>query len=218
MRRTFSASMSEVVGTSHRGGYVAKYVYRRCGSYNSRQGWATPPRHVPIAISPKRSVPTKPKIAPVTEAIIGEITPILVGLIGKYSNLTFPQIPGEKLGKALDAARSSARIVVEHQIRDVRRRLGEAQIRHLVEDYESGVPTTELTKNYDLGKSTVLKLLRESGTSMRRAGIPPATAELAADLYLQGRSLKSIARELAAPRSSLRIAIVQLGVPLRPTS
>ncbi len=41
----------------------------------------------------------------------------------------------------------------------------------LVQDYEAGVPTTQLTKKYGIGKGTVLKLLRDHDVRVQRQGL-----------------------------------------------
>jgi hypothetical protein len=65
-------------------------------------------------------------------------------------------------------------------------------IAQLVEDYEAGVETTELTERYRLGKGTVLKLLRVHGVAMRRQGLSPAEIDEAIQLYAAGWSLAKI--------------------------
>lgn len=54
-------------------------------------------------------------------------------------------------------------------IHNVRRRLGAEVISQLVHDYQAGVPTTELTVTYGIGKGTVLRLLRSQGVRQAQA-------------------------------------------------
>jgi hypothetical protein len=46
-------------------------------------------------------------------------------------------------------------------------------VARLVADYESGVRSTKLMKDYGLSKGSVLKVLRESGAALRRQGLTP---------------------------------------------
>jgi hypothetical protein len=40
-------------------------------------------------------------------------------------------------------------------------------IAHILSEYQSGTPTTQLTETYGIGKGTVLRLLRERGDVIR---------------------------------------------------
>jgi hypothetical protein len=55
----------------------------------------------------------------------------------------------------------------------VDRRLGEDRISELVAAYVAGSPSTRLTRQYGVGKGTVLRLLRERGVAIRRQGPGP---------------------------------------------
>ena len=47
----------------------------------------------------------------------------------------------------------------------------------LVEDYLNGIPTTQLTTKYSLGKGSVLQILEDAGVPMRRQGLNEAEVE-----------------------------------------
>jgi ABC-type transport system involved in cytochrome bd biosynthesis fused ATPase/permease subunit len=101
-------------------------------------------------------------------------------------------------------------------IRDVNRRLGSKTIARLVADYRAGIPTTDLTTKYGIGKSTVLRLLQDNNAPMRRQGVSENQAIQAIALYAEGKSLTMIADELKLAKQSIRLALLKAGVTMRP--
>jgi hypothetical protein len=89
-------------------------------------------------------------------------------------------------------------------------------ITQLVADYQAGVETTELTERYQLGKGTVLKLLREHGVAMRRQGLSPDEIDEAVGLYAAGWSLAKIGERLGRAHTVIRKALLDQGMHLRP--
>jgi hypothetical protein len=47
-------------------------------------------------------------------------------------------------------------------------------IARLVAEYEAGTPSTQIMRMFQLGKASVLKLLREAGAEIRRQGLDEA--------------------------------------------
>ena len=86
----------------------------------------------------------------------------------------------------------------------------------VVRDYQAGIPTTQLTGDYDLGKSSVLRILHEAGVAMRRQGLDPAHVEAAAELYRAGQSLATVGRQIGCGPDNLRKALITHGVIIRP--
>ena len=108
------------------------------------------------------------------------------------------------------------RSMVQLRTRDIIKRLGSERIAKLVVDYQSGISTNKLMTIYSLSKTSVLKLLRQNGVTMRRQ--PPTTDQVkrTVALYSSGKSLAAIEEELDVPRESLRRALLDDGVQLRP--
>jgi len=63
------------------------------------------------------------------------------------------------------------------RVHAIERRLEASVVEKLVQDYEAGVPTPQLTKKYDIGKGTVLKLLRDHDVRVRRQGLSPPRSQ-----------------------------------------
>ncbi|WP_294181466.1 hypothetical protein [uncultured Schumannella sp.] len=101
-------------------------------------------------------------------------------------------------------------------IRNIKRRLGRELIAELVAAYESGVTTIELMQRYDLSKTSVLKLLREAGVTLRRQPMTSNQVEHAQQLYESGNSLATVAEKVQMPTESVRRSLLEHGVQMRP--
>ncbi len=88
-------------------------------------------------------------------------------------------------------------------------------IAQLVDDYERGIHTTELTARYQVSKAGVLRLLREAGVDMRRQGLSQEQANEAIRLYDTGLSLVRIGDRLGFGPTSVANALRAAGVTLR---
>ena len=85
----------------------------------------------------------------------------------------------------------------------------------LVADYESGVPTTELTGRYGLAKSSVLKLLGERGVVMRRQGLFEVELNEAVRRYERGLSVVDVGERIGRSSTVVWRALKKHGVALR---
>ena len=104
----------------------------------------------------------------------------------------------------------------ERVVRSLHFRLTNEQRAALVADYETGLPTTELTTRYGLAKGTVLRLLEEAAIPMRRQGLSAEMAEQARLLYESGLSLTAVGEQLSQAPTSVARALRRIGVTLRP--
>lgn len=95
------------------------------------------------------------------------------------------------------------------------RRLPQQTIAELVAGYLEGRPTTELTHQFGLGKSTVLRLLREHDVPMRNQGLPPEQVIEAARLYQSGWSLAKIAAHLGVSTKHVHDRLLTARVVMR---
>jgi hypothetical protein len=100
-------------------------------------------------------------------------------------------------------------------VRSLQFRLTNEQRAALAADYETGLPTTELTTRYGLAKGTVLRLIEEAGIPMRRRGLSQETAEQARLLYESGLSLAAVGERLSQVPTSVSRALKRMGVHLR---
>lgn len=87
----------------------------------------------------------------------------------------------------------------------------------MVADYEAGMSTTQLTGEYGLRKASVLRLLHEAGTDMRRRQpFSERQVDEAARLYASGLSVAAIGLRLEAHPSTVWRTLKARGVTLRP--
>jgi hypothetical protein len=86
----------------------------------------------------------------------------------------------------------------------------------VVADYKAGMPTTQLTGKYGFSKASVLRLLHEAGTEMRRQPFCEQEVDEAVRLYGSGLSVAAIGLRLGAHPSKVWRALVTRGVDLRP--
>lgn len=119
---------------------------------------------------------------------------------------------------ALQAAADKATPAPEPEhsmIRNVRRRLGQATLDEIVRRYQAGEHSTALMAEYKVGKSTMLRLLRSSGVSMRRQGLTLEQQRLAPTLYESGLSIQRVADRIGASSTTVQNWLLASGVRLR---
>lgn len=142
-----------------------------------------------------------------------------VELVARYSktNSTWDQLRRLKIHLAKQATELDKRRETHiHRTHKLDQRLEPEVIAELVAAYESGVPTTQLTKTYGLSKGSVLKLLSEAGVTMRRQGLDESQIREAAGRYSGGASLASVAALYDCSAEHLRQALLAHGVLIRP--
>jgi len=81
----------------------------------------------------------------------------------------------------------------------------------LVADYQAGTSTNQLMKDYDIGKGSVLRLLREAGVTLRNQRLSPAALESAVSLYNSGLSLKVVGERLGFSIDAVRAGLLRAG-------
>jgi DNA-directed RNA polymerase specialized sigma24 family protein len=97
----------------------------------------------------------------------------------------------------------------------VTRQLSQEAIDKLVSAYLTSVPTTQLVQEFNLGKGTVLRILRDAGVTMRRQGLPDDQLLEAAALYESGVSLAKIAERYGVSTKNVHTRPRAAGVGMR---
>lgn len=99
----------------------------------------------------------------------------------------------------------------------VQRRLEADDIAALVAGYRSGVPVDELAASFRINRTTVLGHVRRHGVPKRdRRGLLGDNLDRAIELYIAGRSADWVAEELEVAPSTVRRALKDAGVAMRP--
>jgi len=84
-----------------------------------------------------------------------------------------------------------------------------------VADYEAGIPTTQLTTKYSIGKGTVLRLLRAHGVQLRHQSLTEPEIQQVIQLYVQGLSLARVGERFGRDASYIALVLERAGVPRR---
>jgi hypothetical protein len=96
------------------------------------------------------------------------------------------------------------------------RRLDPGLMAELVAAYEAGTPSTQLTKAYNLGKGSVLRLLREASVTIRQPRVmSQAEIDEAVQLYETGQSLQRIGDQLGWNHKTIYRHLKKRGVTMR---
>ena len=100
--------------------------------------------------------------------------------------------------------------------RRLKHRLGPDKIEEIVHRYRSGETTPALSREHGIFKSGLLDLLRDQGVSLRKQPIPKDHIEKAAQLYQSGLSIQEVVDQIGYSYSTIRKALHQHGVTMRP--
>jgi DNA-binding NarL/FixJ family response regulator len=84
-----------------------------------------------------------------------------------------------------------------------------------VGDYQSGVSANQLAVRYQLSRSSVRRLLRESGTPRRYQAMTEAEVDQASELYRSGLTITEVAVKLNRPWSTVQTTLSRRGVDRR---
>ena len=99
----------------------------------------------------------------------------------------------------------------------VQRRLAPGEVADLVAGYCRGVPVEELAASFRVNRTTVLGHVRRHGVPKRdRRALQGGDVERAAELYAGGQSAEWVAAQLGVAASTVRRALKDAGVVLRP--
>jgi hypothetical protein len=99
----------------------------------------------------------------------------------------------------------------------VQRRLVPDEVAELVAAYRRGVPVAELAASFQVNRTTVLGHVRRHGVRKRdRRALQGEEVDRAAQLYAGGQSADWVAAQLGVAPSTVRRALKDAGVALRP--
>lgn len=99
----------------------------------------------------------------------------------------------------------------------VQRRLESEEVAGLVAAYRKGVPVDELAASFRINRTTVLGHVRRHGIPKRdRRALQQEDVDRAVKLYREGRSAELVAADLHVAASTVRRALTDAGVTLRP--
>ena len=99
----------------------------------------------------------------------------------------------------------------------VQRRLAPGEVTELIAAYLHGVPVAVLAESFQVNRTTVLGHVRRHGVPKRdRRALHADEVHRASQIYAEGRSAERIAEELEVAASTVRRALKEAGVTMRP--
>lgn len=90
-------------------------------------------------------------------------------------------------------------------------------VAEIVATYEAGEPSTVIAASYGLSKGSVIRLLRDSGVTIRNQGLTDDQIAEAAQLYALGLSLAKIGARFDVDHGTVWRALKKRGVKMRDT-
>jgi lambda repressor-like predicted transcriptional regulator len=135
-----------------------------------------------------------------------------VELLGKCSN---QQKVFEKLSRLRDlpSRRGGPKVVVPAQRA---KRLTTSERTEMVAEYQAGCSSNALAREYQVSRNAVTAVLEREGVPRRYNLLKAEDVKRASTLYLQGRSLASIAPEFGVDYKTVRTALLRAGIEMRP--
>ncbi|MFI6998361.1 hypothetical protein [Nocardia sp. NPDC050175] len=100
--------------------------------------------------------------------------------------------------------------------RNIERRLTSTTVEELIQAYNDGASTAQLTTRYGISKTAVLTLLTNREVPRRHQSMTTHDIDHAERLYLAGHSLANCSKLTGFPASTIRDALRTRGTPMRP--
>lgn len=138
----------------------------------------------------------------------------MVGLLNSYRNFERQLAQLQKLLKIADQPLRNA--APNQQIKRARQ-LRPEELLDLTARYEAGASMNELSKVFEIHRTTISKHLTEMGAPVRDARISPAQVEDARQLYDGGMSLADIGTRLGFNGGTIHNHLRKAGVAMRDT-
>jgi hypothetical protein len=134
----------------------------------------------------------------------------------RYSKKVHLTEEAGRLGRLLESKPEPTLELAPVRFHRVEWRLGADQFEHLVADYEAGMTGTFLQVKYKLSKGSVLRVLHEAGTEVRRQPVGEAQVSAIIELYKSGLSIRQTAVTAGIPKTTVLNILARSGVAMRP--
>lgn len=95
-------------------------------------------------------------------------------------------------------------------------RLTPERLAALVSDYQAGMPVRAIAVKYGVHRGTVPSFVRRAGAPLRTPGLSEKDRLRAVVLYGDGLTLKKVAERLDVDEKTVRNAVAESGVEIRP--
>ena len=140
----------------------------------------------------------------------------LSGLFANPRPTSFMQVVGSVV-KVLDEIQPRSRREPASGRRRRKVHLTGAQMQELLASYAGGSTILELAAQFDIGRTTVSKHLKQHGVSVRLQGLGEEEIALAIELYRLGLSVARVAERVGCAPNTVRAELMAAGVKMRDT-
>jgi AraC-like DNA-binding protein len=119
-----------------------------------------------------------------------------------------------KLAQLSRKPHSKVKPMLEHVTppRNLRRRLTPQAIEELVARYTAGEQTPALSRAFGISESSVRRLLRDEGVTLRGHKITATDVQKAVRLYERGLTINQVAREVGYSWGTIRRVLLESGI------
>ena len=104
---------------------------------------------------------------------------------------------------------------VRNTPKQVQRRLDSNKVDQLVADYLAGAKVRDLADLFQISRNTVLEHVSRAGVRKHYPALIPEQVDEAAQLYRSGQSLVSVGEHFGVNVSTVRTALLKVGVEMR---
>jgi hypothetical protein len=125
---------------------------------------------------------------------------------------------GRRLDRLQEIVPKGRRIPKPRTARQVMHRLTRVEVAQLVDAYLAGALQQDLAHDFKVHPQTVSAVLSRVGVPRRNQGLHGDRLEVARALYLSGKSLDAVGRELKVSGDTVRRYLRSAGEDLRPRS
>ena len=135
--------------------------------------------------------------------------------MGRYSNFSPPLLSGQSARALSAATHPEPAQSPPPRIHALDRRLDPETLLQLVSDYQAGVSANQLAERHQLSRSSIRRLLHESGVPRRYQAMTEAEVDQAVELYQSGLTIAQVAAKLDRPWSTVQTALTRRRVVRR---
>jgi hypothetical protein len=183
-----------------------------CGHDGARRP-SPPTGH--LTLRPFRCGPTAPRVAALGPfcAVHPLSSRDQVEVLGRYSNHADQ---GKRIKRVLETPLSGLATPVSVAIREIHRRLQTEELEELAQAYLAGATLAQLSDRFRQHRSTIATELERRGVPRRYRLVKGERLDLAIQSYQDGNSVVTIGKEFGVAGETVRKALIQAGVKLRP--
>ena len=138
-----------------------------------------------------------------------------LSLVEVMGTLLQPRRLASRLGELSAMNPGPVAPTVRNTPKQVQRRLDSNKVDQLVADYLAGAKVRDLADLFRISRNTVLEHVSRAGVRKHYPALIPKQVDEAAQLYRSGRSLVSVGEHFGVNVSTVRTALLKVGVEMR---